>query len=44
MMPSQQDFLAMVEHEKNHKKFIFMCGVVVGVVVSCMFFISFLNY
>lgn len=40
MMPSQQDFLAMVEHEKNHKKFIFMCGVV----VSCMFFIAFLNY
>jgi len=44
MLPSQQDFLAMVKHERNHKRFIFVCGAITGIVVSCMFFIAFLNY
>ena len=44
MLPSQQDFLAMAKHEKNHKRFIFVCGTITGIVVSCMFFIAFLNY
>ena len=44
MMFSRQDFLTMVEHEKNHKKFIFFCGAITGIVVSCMFFLTFLNY
>ena len=44
MLPNQQDFLAMVEHEKNHKRFIFVCGTITGIVVSYIFFLIFLNY
>lgn len=43
MLPSQQDFLAMAKHEKYHKRFIFVCGAITGIVVSCIFFI-FLSY
>lgn len=43
MIPSQQDFMEMVKHERNHKRFIFVFGVITGIVFSCMFFI-FLNY
>ena len=34
MLPSNQDFLRMIEHEKNHKRFIFVCGFILGVLIS----------
>ena len=41
MMPSQQDFLEIIKHEKNHKRFIFVCGAIAGIVVSYIFFLYF---